>query len=421
MINKTREQIIRVAAVSALLVLLVAFFVVYMLVHREEDRSVDVYTDLIAENGGILTEEDAVQLQAGYLSGDGILGNYFDGARYLDAETAMAARYFTVRFPAEGEPVVENIGNVAFVDDQAAKDYALSARKAGAERGWEDDFRYKRFEEDGADCFVFLNGARTRELARYFIFIAMIVMVLLELALLGLLLFFSKWAIRPIAEGYEKQRRFVTNINHELKTPLTLILTNSEILEQEGGGNEWVTGIREEAQEMNRMINQLVDLSRLEESGPDRNWQFTAVDLTQLLTRALAEFKPLFDKRELTVKTDLEPGVCIRGNEALLHRLAVIQLDNAVKYCDPGGDITVTLKSEHGAVLCIENTYADIGRIEPERLFERFYREDPARTAGEGHGIGLSFARSIARVHGGSLTACQAGVDRIRFRTVLKK
>ena len=229
--------------------------------------------------------------------------------------------------------------------------------------------------------------------------------VLLGCAALVLILIFllSKKAVKPIAESYEKQKQFITDANHELKTPLTLILANLDIAEAELGRNEWLEDIRAEGHRMSELVNRLVELSRMDEA--EHALHFSEFNLSELVSDRASEFDTLAQKRGKELITELDGDVPYLGDEALLHRLVGILLDNAVKYCDEGGRIHITLRRDKRIVLTVENTYADVERIELSRLFDRFYRADRARTFTGGYGIGLSMARAIVEKHRGRITA----------------
>ena len=238
------------------------------------------------------------------------------------------------------------------------------------------------------------------------------------LVITALIVILSKRAVRPIAESYEKQKQFITDANHELKTPLTLILTNLDIVEAELGKNEWLEDIRAEGERMNALVKQLVVLTQMDEAENGLTAQLFPVSAT--VADAVSEFQSLAESRGLSLRADIQPGILYAGDEAAIRRLVSILLDNAIKYCDPGGEIRVTLRKKRKLVITVENTCAAVGELALDRLFDRFYRADRARTFDGGFGIGLSIARSIARRHRGDITAHQKDSGRIEFRVALK-
>ena len=264
---------------------------------------------------------------------------------------------------------------------------------------------------------AFVNGTMNRSMSGRLLLTAFLVLLGSAFLILALIVVISKRVVRPVAESYDKQKQFITDANHELKTPLTLILSNLDIVEADVGKNEWLDDIRSESERMGLLINQMVTLCRMDES--DTPLALADVDLSSVIGDTVSEFEALAADRKKRLSAVIEPGVHCRGDEALLRRLASILLDNAVKYCDTEGEIRVSLRSRHHPVLTVENTYADVDQLELDRLFDRFYRADKARTFTGSFGIGLSIAQSIARKHRGTLSVYKKeGV--IGFRAELK-
>ena len=228
----------------------------------------------------------------------------------------------------------------------------------------------------------------------------------------------SKRAVRPIAQTYEKQKQFITDANHELKTPLTLILTNLDIVESELGHSEWLDDMRTEGQRMSELVGQLTALSRLDED--DAPLSVTEFSFSEVCEDTVSEFAALAESKGLTVSADIQPELTFQGDEGAIRRLVTILLDNAVKYCDPAGEIILVLERKRQTVLRVENTFANVDNLELDRLFDRFYRADKARTAGNSFGIGLSLAKAIAGKHRGEIKAYKAGPERIGFQVTFK-
>lgn len=240
------------------------------------------------------------------------------------------------------------------------------------------------------------------------------------LAILLIIILISKKAVKPTAEAYEKQKQFVTDANHELKTPLTLILSNVDIVESEIGENEWLEDIRGEGERMGALINQLVTLSRMDEDGS--NLSAADFDLSAVALDTVSEFEGLAAERSKALTADVEPDISYCGDEGLIRQLLAILLDNAVKYCDPGGDIVMTIRQKgRGAVITAENTYSDEDNVELDKLFDRFYRADKARSFTGSFGVGLSIAKRIALKHKGSITAYKKDNSHIGFKVILKR
>lgn len=216
----------------------------------------------------------------------------------------------------------------------------------------------------------------------------------------------SRFVVRSAEESYRKQKQFITDANHELKTPLTLILTNIDIAESELGQNEWLDDIRTEGERCAALVNRLVTLSRMDEET--EQLQFADFTLSDAVQDTVSEFEELAAMCGKELTADIAPGLQCCGNEAELRQLTAILLDNAVKYCDAGGSIHAALSRKKHLTLTVTNSCRNVDSIQLDRLFDRFYREDTARTAGSGFGIGLSIAQSIAERHRGSIKAYKA-------------
>lgn len=264
---------------------------------------------------------------------------------------------------------------------------------------------------------VCVSASSFLDMNRNFLTAACLVFAGGSLVVLLLVILFSKRAVRPVAESYQRQKQFVTDANHELKTPLTLIRANLDILEGETGPNEWLSDIREETGLMSQLVGRLVTLARMdEESQPLEALSF---DLAAAVWETASVFTQPAETagKALSIKTP--DNLSYKGDEAALRQLVSILLDNAVKYCDPGGFIQLELQEGRHPVLTVDNSCQAVGELPLSRLFDRFYRADPARTYGSGFGIGLSIAKGIVERHRGEITAHKLNSAAIRFRVKL--
>lgn len=214
----------------------------------------------------------------------------------------------------------------------------------------------------------------------------------------------ARRALKPVEAAWAQQQRFVSDASHELKTPLTVILANLDILENEQGTNRWLSAARAEGLTMKKLLEDLLFLARSDEV---RNISVfdEAVNLSNLISETALAFEAPAYERHLTLSVDILPNQTMMGNADLLRHLLFILLDNAVKYTPEGGGIQVTLKKNRDKLqLKVHNSQAYIPQEDQERLFDRFYRLDHARNNEKGgHGLGLSIAAEIARQHGATL------------------
>ena len=244
-------------------------------------------------------------------------------------------------------------------------------------------------------------------------------------------LFFSRWALRPVARAWTQQRRFVADASHDLKTPLTVILANTSIALEHpersvASQSQWLESTQHEAEAMQGLVGDLLALAKMDEeeaaaqSGAARP-AFEEVDLSDVIEGEVLQFESVAFERGVKLESQVEPGIELRGNEQRLRRLAGTLIDNACKYVDDGGAVDVSLsRSGKQARLAVRNTGAPISPEDLPHVFDRFYRADKARTGGAGgHGLGLAIARAIAEEHGGTLTASSTQAEGTVFTATL--
>lgn len=244
-------------------------------------------------------------------------------------------------------------------------------------------------------------------------------------------LFFSRWALRPVARAWTQQRRFVADASHDLKTPLTVILANTSIALEHpersvASQSQWLESTQHEAEAMQGLVGDLLTLAKMDEeeaaaqSGTVRPAP-EEVDLSDVIEGEVLQFESVAFERGVKLGSQVEPGIKLRGNEQRLRRLAGTLIDNACKYVDDGGAVDVALsRAGKQAKLEVRNTGAPISPEDLPHVFDRFYRADKARTGGVGgHGLGLAIARAIAEEHGGTLTASSTQAEGTAFTATL--
>ena len=412
MIYKLQKRFILISTVSVFMVVALVFGVIFILNVSSTNRNMDILADQISEGGGIFPGSFDERLPY-----DKMPPNSDSNFDFITPETPFSTRHFTVFFDKQGDVIQTFTESIYSINEEAAIEYAEKAIEDGDERGWISNYRYKIFSTDFGEGVAFVDGSMSRSVLMQSTTIAGVVLLACAALVLILIFLLSKKAVKPIAESYEKQKQFVTDANHELKTPLTLILANVDIAEAELGQNEWLDDIRSEGHRMTELVNQLVALSRMDEEGHKMNT--SEVSFGELVADTITEFYPLAKERGKTLAASVDKDVTYLGDEALLHRLVGILMDNAVKYCDNGGEISVTLRRGRRIVLTVENTYAAVGDLELSRLFDRFYRADKARKFTGGYGIGLSMAKAIVENHKGEITAYKKDSSHIGFKVVL--
>ena len=229
---------------------------------------------------------------------------------------------------------------------------------------------------------------------------------------------FSSWAIKPYVENVENQKRFITNAGHELKTPLAIISANTEMQELLDGETEWSKSTRDQVVRMTELVNRMITLAKLEEQ-PDVI--LSEVNMSAIVQDAAEDFKSLAMKHQKEFELNIQPDIMVKAEEQALFELVTILVDNATKYCDPNGKVSVQLSQSKlkRAILEVSNTYQDGKNVDYSKFFDRFYREDESHNRQvEGYGIGLSMAQSLVRIFKGKLTVYYKK-ESITFRVIL--
>lgn len=394
MILSIRKKLIATSAIAVILALTSIFAVVLLTSISQLNNTLDTITDLICMNGGMFPEvnEKISPLPKMYIPSE----------RLITEETQFSTRFFTVWLDENKNVVSENIDSIASLSKKEIDDYGKCAVNKKATRGWISEYRFKVEKVDNGYMAVFVNGNVNRFLTYRLLVSFFLIMIASGMGVLVFVFIISKKIARPIYENYEKQKQFITDANHELKTPLTLILSNLEILEAEIGKNEWLEDIKYEGERMKHLINQLVSLTRMDEDKSDV--YFLEFDLTNTVKDMVSEFKPFSEERGKKLNLTVDGTIKYDGNEGDIRKLISILLDNAVKYCDKNGNIDVIIEKKRTPVITVENTCKDTDSIELDKLFDRFYKGDKSRVYDGSFGIGLSIAKAIVQKHSGEIT-----------------
>ena len=412
MIYRLKRRFFLISTVAVLSVVALVFSVILVLNISSMNRNMDMLADQVSEGGGRFpgTLDEPPPF-------DKIPPINEPNFEFITPETPFSTRHFTVFFDKNGKVTRTNTESIYSITEDVAIEYAEKVMEDANERGWISSYRYKIFSTDFGMGVVFVDGSMSRSVLMQSTTIAGVVLLACAALVLMLIFLLSKKAVKPIAESYEKQKQFITDANHELKTPLTLIMANVEIAELELGKNEWLDDIRSEGHRMTELVGQLVALSRMDENA--HKMDVTEVSFGELVADTVSEFEPLAKEREKALAAAVDKEITCLGDEALLSRLVGILIDNAIKYCDQGGEISVSLHRGRRVVLTIENTYSAVGEIELNRLFDRFYRADKARKFTGGFGVGLSMAKAIVENHKGEITAYKKDDTHIGFKVLL--
>lgn len=412
MIRKLRRKLVITSMLSLFLVLLVIEGVVGILHYCKIVADADKILNILEQNDGRFPEivrgekiGESDRMRLDNLEGGHPGDKYRAGRMYV--EMPFESRFFSVILNENGGMVTVDTGKIASVDSSTAGEYAQAVWKKGKMQGFMGDYRYL-VSPSGSESgvrIIFLD--RGRELSNF----NNLIITGLRVTALGLgAVFILLWCLsaritKPFVENYEKQKRFITDAGHELKTPLAIIDADTEVLEMDLGENEWLKDIQSQSKRLAGLTDDLIILSRMEENRKET----VMVDFpfSDMVEEAVNTFQALVKTQNKTLVSEITPMISMSGEEKALNRLITILLDNAVKYSEDGGQILVSLKKEKKRIrLSVYNTTKSISQEQLEHLFDRFYRTDSSRNSQTGgYGLGLSIAAATVAEHKGKITA----------------
>ena len=392
MIRKLRTRLVLASMLSLFAVLAIIMGGLNLMNYQRIVRDADGVLALLGENGGKFPRID---------------DNYKwpeRGPRYRSRELPFETRYFSVLLDANGNVLETRTDRIAAVGAEEAQSYARAVLESGRTQGFQDIYRYLRLDEEGGVRIVFLDCGRPLTQFQSVLGRSVLISAIGLAAVFLLIVLLSARIVRPIARSYEKQRRFISDAGHEIRTPITIIDADTEILEMECGDNEWLSDIRQQTTRLAELTNDLIFLSRMEEQEKATMIEFP---LSDVVSETAASFQGLALTRGKTFEMDVAPMLSMVGNEKQIRQLVSILLDNAMKYSDERGTIRIGLHRQGKAVrLEVRNTTDGISKETLDNMFERFYRGDASRnSATKGYGIGLSIAKAVVEAHKGKITA----------------
>lgn len=438
MIERIRKRFIHSTIASVLIALILIMGTFNFLAFRSVRVNADLLLDLMAHNGGdfpdripdeykgiiedfggaaSFIDDDPLNSDARIRNNEGGLtpGDRYRTFSAVTDETPYETRYFSVILNSDDTTRAVNTGRIASVTTADASRYAKSLRSIGASgTGFLGVYRYRvQPVEKGGTMYLFLDCTSDIYNTIY-IFILSLMIGLAALLLISLLVvLFSKKAIKPIAESYDKQQKFITNAGHELKTPLAIIDSCTEVLEMTEGENKWTSGIHEQVERLTSMTGELISMAKMAESDLELNKR--DLDLSELCRETLEPFGLMAEEQGFGYELNITPDIPFFGNEQTLKQLCSILADNAIKYATPGTTIVMSLRRKGRRVLLSSDNAAEgIEKGNRGELFERFYRGDTSHSSEKkGYGIGLSMAETITELHNGRISAASEDGQRL--------
>lgn len=404
MIKKLRIKLITASMASLFLVLFVIGGIVGILNYRKIVEDADRILEILEENAGKFPQK--------------FPGDRKDERPRMSPEVPYESRYFSILLNENGDIILTDTSKIVSIDTTKAIEYASEVWEKETEKGFLDDYRYWRCSSNGEIRIIFLDCRRQLDNFKNFLLTTFGVSSIGLLSVFILMVYFSARIIKPFSDNYEKQKRFITDAGHELKTPLTIIEADTEVLEMDFGENEWLQDIQGQTKRLADLTNTLVMLSRMEE-GTNKDMKIE-LPLSDIVEEVCHAFQAPARIQNKTLDNAIEPMISIKGDEKAIRGLITILLDNAVKYTNENGQISVSLEKKKNRIyLSVFNTTEQISKEQISHLFDRFYRTDTSRNSQTGgYGLGLSIAAATVEAHKGKIIAETADEKSLRITVI---
>ena len=341
-----------------------------------------------------------------------------------DNEPMQISSYVIVELDDDGNITNTTENNVS-IDADDLEECVKLARQSNSISGQIGDYGLMYVKHDfmevhkivfASNNMVFANLRNTVLVSVGLFFGSMVIIFLISLWLSGL-------AVKPVKKAWEQQKQFVADASHELKTPLTVILANNNIMMSHPQSRvtderQWLESTEEEAQHMKQLIDQMLFLAKSD--AGNTQVQLSEVNLSEIVEGSALNFEPVAFEREVLIDTDIRPDILMQGNQLQLNQLAHILIDNAVKYAEDNSTVTIALhKHGDGTEFTVNNKGSVISKEEMEHIFDRFYRAEKSRTT-KGYGLGLAIAQRIVEDMNGKITVQSNQTDGTTFTVYFK-
>lgn len=318
--------------------------------------------------------------------------------------------HLVVHMDTQGNIVATNSNFTDTLDEQAVLEYAQAALAAEGNSGTLKAYalRFRKIEDPFGKCVVFVDISNELATMKNLIQTCLFISVLSFSLFLVISFLLAKWAVGPVEKAWNQQRQFVADASHELKTPLTVIMTNAELLQSpeyaESERSRFAGSILTMSHQMRGLVESLLELARVD-NGTTK-MVFSLLDISEVVSDSLLPFEPVYFEKELQLESHVESELYVKGSASHLRQVVDILLDNAAKYSAPNGTVTVRLKRQGNyCLLSVANPGEAISREDLKNIFKRFYRIDKARAMNHSYGLGLAIADSVVSEHGGKIWA----------------
>ena len=408
MIRRLRKRFIRIAMLAVTSVMLLLCLIVNIANYVSVDAELGDMLNVICENQGKIPHPP-------HGEGPGAGG---DGR--FTPETPFSTRYFVLRYTEDGELIKADLENIAAVTEDDTGPYLETALGHGEGFGYTSGYKYLVSDNgNGRRMAIFLDCHQEMRGVLMTALLSVCASAFCILLVYVIVLLFSRRAIDPVVRASEKQKQFITDAGHELKTPITVIATSLKVFEMENGPQKWTGKAAAQTEKLTELVNSLVALSRMDAGRVPV--EMRDVDVSRLMQEVAHELEPLAQDADISLEAEVDPGVRMNADASLLTRLAVNLLGNAIRYGRRGGHAWLKLTDEaDGVCLAVRDDGVGMSPEEQERMWDRFWRADSSRNS-EGTGLGLAIARWIIDRHGGSAQVRSAPGKGTEIRVVFPR
>lgn len=392
MIERLRRKFVIISVSSVFFVILGIATLINVWNYAQIGKHADEMLTILSENNGYFPKHNNQK------------GDYKLPPK-MSPEAPFSTRFFTIKLDNNRNLIFADTGKITAISTTEAIQITEKVLGKGKNTGLIEKYKYLITEKDYGKLIVFVDCGRDIEMFRSFLLNSVYVSFAALVTVFMLVFTFSKKAIAPIVESYEKQKQFITDASHELKTPLAIIGTNTEVLEMDYGQNEWTKSIFNQVERLSQLISSLVSLTRMDEEKNDiKKIDFS---LSDAVLESAEPFQIVAEANRKNLDIEVEENISYCGNEPSLRQLVCILLDNAIKYSCDSSKIVLSLKKQGKRnILEITNQAENLKEGNYDILFDRFYRADSSRNSNTGgYGIGLSIAKAIVTKHKGKISA----------------
>ncbi|MCC8121842.1 MAG: HAMP domain-containing histidine kinase [Oscillospiraceae bacterium] len=420
--QRSRRQIVAVLMASFLFLFVVTLAMIYILsyqeLYRENQDMLEIYVEQYRENGNPSQTRHTEQTAQGSRPEQ-------DGPPSQDSTHFLLSSFYSVAFDEDGQPFSVDLGSGVLYTESQLSQVAEHLLDAGRAQGTYRNFVYCVEQGDTYTLVVLMDNTLVSDsfttLFRNALLLGCAMVAVLFLCAIAL----ARWIIRPLEQSDRRQRQFISDAGHELKTPVSVVEANAELLEREIGANKWLHNIRSESSRMGGLVSELLTLARMEQEAPE----FELLDFSRLVLGGVLPFESVAFEMGRELVCQIDEAVTLWGNSGQLSQLVAILMDNALSHSEGAGDVAIKLHREKtDAILTISNP----GSIpEPDRseIFVRFFRRDANRSDTGHYGLGLTIANNIVTAHRGeirltcaegrvSFSVCLPGRDKKRRRAL---